>query len=148
MIEFNKPYLYKNKIVFPAVVENGNIICFDSKGVTIFVKNESLLTKIEDKPKIVEPNYIPKEVKVEPIEEVKEQEQVSQDESVIEQKDQVVEKIEAPTVIVAEPQIKQDETKDSVIENNEEDGYDDFYEFKVPSPKKKRVNIIEKSDYI
>jgi hypothetical protein len=138
MIEFNKPYLYKNKTVFPAVINGTNIICFDSKGTTIIVKNEILLTKIDEKPKLVEPNYITtnkEKVKIEPVV-VVDKEQPK--EVIIEKKQEIKKTVET-----------MQEEKETKLEESEYDGYDDFYDVKIPSSKnKKRVNIIEKNNYI
>ena len=143
MIELNKQYRYKNKIVVPMVIDNGNIICFDNKGASIFVKKESELTKIEEENKIVEPTYVKT---VEPVVEVP-----KPVEQVVEEKPAEAVKAEESAIEVpkpAEPVVQKEEPK---AETKPVD-YDDFYEVPVPTKtitdKKKRVNITEKNEYI
>lgn len=139
MIELNKQYRYKNKVVVPMVIEGGNIICFDSKGATVFVKKESDLTKIEEENKIVEPAYIKEPVKAEEPKPV----EVKVEELVVEEK-------KAEPVIVVEPVKEEIKIEEPVVETKDEE-YDDFYEVKTPSiirTRKKRVNVVEKNEYI
>lgn len=139
MIELNKPYLYKNKTVYPAVVEGSSIICFDSKGKTVFVKKEADLTRIEEKSKIVEPTYIKKEEVVKAPEVVKP----------VPTPVQPVETVK-PIPIPAQPVVPAKPVPiQKPVEQPTQEVYDDFYDVKVTQPtKKKRVNVTEKNDYI